>query len=184
MQTEIIISGFGGQGVLFAGQLLSYAALEKGLHVTWFPSYGPEMRGGTAHCTVILSDDEIGSPIVRNPTAAIVMNLPSLDKYETLVKTAGVLVVNTSLVDRDPERDDLRIVLVPANEIAEELGDKRLANLVMLGALLNHLDVLSVEEVGTSLERHIPEHHRDLLGGNLKALERGAALVAGEKLAT
>jgi 2-oxoglutarate ferredoxin oxidoreductase subunit gamma len=184
MQTEIIISGFGGQGVLFAGQLLSYAALEKGLHVTWFPSYGPEMRGGTAHCTVIISDDEIGSPIVRNPTAAIVMNLPSLDKYEPLVKNAGVLVVNTSLVDRDAERDDLRIVLVSANEVAEELGDKRLANLVMLGALLNHLDVLSVEEVGASLERHIPEHHRDLLEGNLKALERGAALAAGEKIAT
>jgi 2-oxoglutarate ferredoxin oxidoreductase subunit gamma len=184
MQTEIIISGFGGQGVLFAGQLLSYAALEKDLHVTWFPSYGPEMRGGTAHCTVIISDDEIGSPIVRNPVAAIVMNLPSLDKYEPLVKTTGVLVVNTSLVDRDPEREDLRIVLVPANEIAEELGDKRLANLVVLGALLNQLDVLSIEEVGASLDQHIPQHHRDLLEGNLKALERGAALAAEEKLAT
>jgi 2-oxoglutarate ferredoxin oxidoreductase subunit gamma len=184
MQTEIIISGFGGQGVLFAGQLLSYTALEKDLHVTWFPSYGPEMRGGTAHCTVIISDNEIGSPVIRNPAAAIVMNLPSLDKYEPLVKTDGVLVVNTSLVDRDPEREDLQIELVPANEIAEELGDKRLANLVMLGALLNHLDVLSVEEVGASLERHIPEHHRNLLEGNLKALERGAALAAAEKLAT
>ncbi|HEY44076.1 MAG TPA: 2-oxoacid:ferredoxin oxidoreductase subunit gamma [Anaerolineae bacterium] len=184
MQTEIIISGFGGQGVLFAGQLLSYAALEKDLHVTWFPSYGPEMRGGTAHCTVIISDDEIGSPVIRNPTAAIVMNLPSLDKYEPLVKTDGVLVVNTSLVDRDPEREDLQIELVPANEIAEELGDKRLANLVMLGALLNHLDVLSIDEVGASLKRHIPAHHRDLLQGNIKAMQRGTALAAGEKLAT
>ncbi len=184
MQTEIIISGFGGQGVLFAGQLLSYAALEKDLHVTWYPSYGPEMRGGTAHCIVIISDDEIGSPVIRNPTAAIVMNLPSLDKYEPLVKTDGVLVVNTSLVDRDPEREDLRIVLVPANDIAEELGEKRLANLVILGALLNQLDVLSIEEVGVSLDRHIPEHHRNLLEGNLKALERGAALAMEEKLTT
>ncbi|UCF59822.1 MAG: 2-oxoacid:acceptor oxidoreductase family protein [Anaerolineaceae bacterium] len=184
MQTEIIISGFGGQGVLFAGQLLSYAALEKDLHVTWYPSYGPEMRGGTAHCTVIISDDEIGSPVIRNPTAVIVMNLPSLDKYEPLIKTNGVLIVNTSLVDRDPEREDLRIVLVPANDIAEELGDKRMSNLVMLGSLVNKLDILSIEDIGTSLDRHIPKHRRNLLEGNLKALERGAALAMGEKLAT
>jgi 2-oxoglutarate ferredoxin oxidoreductase subunit gamma len=133
---------------------------------------------------VIISDDEIGSPVIRNPAAAVVMNLPSLDKYEPLIKTNGVLIVNTSLVDRNPERKDLRIVLVPANEIAEELGDKRLANLVMLGALLNQLDVLSIEEVGISLDRHIPEHRRDLLEGNLKALERGAALAMAEKLTT
>ncbi len=176
MQTEIVISGFGGQGALFAGQLLSYTALDKNLQVTWFPSYGPEMRGGTAHCTVIISDDEIGSPVVRNPNAAIVMNLPSLDKYEPLVETGGVLVVNTSLVDRIPTREDLIVVLVPANEIAEELGEKRLANLVMLGALLEHLDVLSVEEVGASLGVHIPEHRRNLLEGNFKALKRGASL--------
>jgi len=180
MQTEIVISGFGGQGALFAGQLLSYTALDKNLQVTWFPSYGPEMRGGTAHCTVIISDDEIGSPVVRNPNAAIVMNLPSLDKYEPLVETGGVLVVNTSLVDRIPTREDLIVVLVPANEIAEELGEKRLANLVMLGALLEHLDVLSVEEVGASLGVNIPEHRRNLLEGNLKALKRGASLASSK----
>ena len=112
------------------------------------------------------------------------MNLPSLDKYETLIKADGVLIVNTSLVDRDPEREDLSTVLVPANEIAEELGDKRMANLVMLGALVHKLDMLSIEDIGASLDRHIPEHRRNLLEGNLKALERGAALAMGEKLAT
>ena len=182
MQTEIIISGFGGQGALFAGQLLSYSALENGLQVTWIPSYGPEMRGGTAHCTVIISDDEIGSPVIRNPKAALVMNLPSLDKYEPLVETGGVLVVNTSLVDRNPTREDITVILVPANEIAEELGEKRLANLVMLGALLEHLDELSVEDVGSSLGVHIPEHRRNLLEGNLKALERGASLASSQAI--
>ena len=134
MQTEIIISGFGGQGALFAGQLLAYTALEKGLHVTWFPSYGPEMRGGTAHCIVIVADDEIGSPVVLRPEVAVAMNLPSLDKYEPLVKEGGLLLVNSSLVDRTPQRKDIDSLMIQANEIAEELGDKRMANLVLVGA--------------------------------------------------
>ena len=176
MQTEIIISGFGGQGALFAGQLLAYTGLDNDLHVTWFPSYGPEMRGGTAHCVVIISDDEIGAPIVKNPAAVIVMNIPSLDRYESLVKPGGVLVVNTSLVDRNPEREDIGVVLVPANEIAEELGNKRLANLVLLGALLDRLDVLSIEQVSEGLKVHIPAHRRNLLDLNIEALRRGAEL--------
>jgi 2-oxoglutarate ferredoxin oxidoreductase subunit gamma len=183
VQTEIIISGFGGQGVLFAGQLLAYTALDNGLEVTWFPSYGPEMRGGTAHCIVIISDDEIGSPVILNPYAAIVMNLPSLDKYESLVKEGGILVVNTSLVNRNPTRDDITSVLVPANEIAEELGDSRLANIVLVGALFECLDTLSLKAIGEGLGKHIPEHHRDLLGANLKALERGASVAKSETAA-
>jgi 2-oxoglutarate ferredoxin oxidoreductase subunit gamma len=174
VQTEVIISGFGGQGALFAGQLLSYTAMENDYHVTWYPSYGPEMRGGTAHCIVIISDDEIGSPVIKNPTAVIAMNIPSLEKYEPLVKPDGVLVVNTSLVDRNPTREDIKVVLVPANDLAEEMGEKRLANLILLGAMLEKLGVLSIEAVGESLKRHIPEHHRNLLEGNLKALARGA----------
>ncbi|MEW6568712.1 MAG: 2-oxoacid:acceptor oxidoreductase family protein [Chloroflexota bacterium] len=176
MQTEVIISGFGGQGVLFAGQLMAYAALEQGRHVTWIPSYGPEMRGGTAHCVVIVSDEEIGSPIVRSPTAAVVMNLPSLDRYEPLVKPGGVLIVNASLVDRSPSRTDLQAVMVPAIEIAEELGDKRLANLVMLGALLERLPVLTLEAIEKALRAHIPEHRRHLVEANLQALRRGASV--------
>ena len=174
MQTEIILSGFGGQGMLFAGQLLAYAALDAGKHVTWFPSYGPEMRGGTAHCVVIVSDDEIGSPIVRNPVAVIVMNLPSLDKYESLVRSGGTLVVNASLVDRAPSRADVDSTMVPAISIAEEIGDKRLANLVMLGALLERRPVLTAEAVREALDKHIPERHRNLLKANYTALERGA----------
>lgn len=174
MQTEIIISGFGGQGALFAGQLLAHAALDAGRQVTWIPSYGPEMRGGTAHCTVIISDEEIGSPVVRHPQAAIVMNIPSLDKYEGLLKTGGVLVVNSSLVDRSPARTDIDVVLLPANELAEELGDKRMANVVLVGGLLQRLPVLTHEQIRISLEKNIPAHRRNLLEANVKALARGA----------
>lgn len=181
MQTEIVISGFGGQGVLFAGQLLAYTALESDKHVTWFPSYGPEMRGGTAHCTVIVSDEEIGSPIVKNPQAVIVMNLPSLDKYEPLVKEGGVLVINSSLVDRVTEREDVSVVEVPANEIAEQLGNQRLANLVMVGALLNKMPVLDLEAISKSIENHIPERHKALIELNKKALKTGFELAEGEK---
>ncbi len=179
MQAEIIISGFGGQGVLFAGQLLAYTALDNDLHVTWFPSYGPEMRGGTAHCTVIISENDIGSPVVKNPRAVIVMNLPSLEKYEPLVKAGGCLVVNQSLVDREPERDDIRVLMVPANEIAEEMGHNRLANMVLLGALLAVDDGLTTEQVAASLNIHIPEHRRNLLEANYLALERGAQIARG-----
>lgn len=180
MQKEVIISGFGGQGALFAGQLLAYTALEQGLHVTWYPSYGPEMRGGTAHCTVILGDEEIGSPVVKNPTGVIVMNIPSLERYETLVAPGGYLVVNTSLVDRDPEREDITVILVPAVEIAEELGDKRLANLVLLGALMQRMGSLTIEQIGSALGRHIPEHRRNLLEANILALAKGAEIATSQ----
>jgi 2-oxoglutarate ferredoxin oxidoreductase subunit gamma len=180
MQTEILISGFGGQGVLFAGQLLAYAGLDYDMHVTWIPSYGPEMRGGTAHCTTILSDEAIGSPEVRNPKAVMVMNLPSLDKYEDLVKEGGILVVNTSLVDRIPERKDITVILIPANEIAEEMGDRRLANMVMTGALMQKLGTLTLDQLAESLDKHIPSHRRNLLEANIKAMNRGAELAEGE----
>ncbi len=173
MQTEIIISGFGGQGVLFAGQLLAFCAMDNEMQVTWFPSYGPEMRGGTAHCTVIVSDEEIGSPIIRNPKAAIVMNLPSLDRYEPLVAPGGSLIINSSLVDRPAQRDDISIVEIAASELAEEIADSRLANLIMVGALLSQLPLFTLLQISEALELHIPERRRDLLGANLKALELG-----------
>jgi len=173
MQTEIVFAGFGGQGVLFAGQLMAYAALAEGREVTWIPSYGPEMRGGTANCTVIISDEEIGSPIVRNPQAVIAMNLPSLDKYEPLVKPGGVLVVNSSIVTRACKRTDIRVVEVPANEVAEELGNMRLSNMVLLGALLSNLPVLPVEAVEKALKEHLPERHHKLLPQNYQALRSG-----------
>lgn len=176
MQTDIILSGFGGQGALFAGQVLAYAAMDAGRHVTWIPSYGPEMRGGTAHCTVIISDDEIGSPLVRNPLAAIAMNQPSLDKYEPLVVPGGVLIVNASLTTRTAARADIRVIAVPANAIAEELGNGRLANIVLTGALLAATHALPLEAVERALADHLPERHRHLLAANREALRRGAAL--------
>jgi 2-oxoglutarate ferredoxin oxidoreductase subunit gamma len=175
MQTEIVISGFGGQGVLFAGQLLAYTAMENNNDVTWFPSYGPEMRGGTASCTVIVADEEIGSPIVSSPTAAVVMNLPSLEKYEPTIKPDGVLIVNSSMVDRPVERSGVHTVLIPATEIAETLGDKRMTNMVMLGGLLANLPVFSQALLEKVLRKYTPERHIRFMDFNLQALNRGAA---------
>lgn len=174
MQTEIIVAGFGGQGVLFAGQLLAYAALDAGLEVTWFPSYGPEMRGGTANCTVIISDEEIGSPMVLNPRAVLALNLPSLDKYEPLVKEGGLLVINASMVDREATRQGINAVSLPASELAEGLGDKRMTNMVMLGALLANLPILKIEAIEKALKEHLPERHHRLLPLNSQALHAGA----------
>ncbi len=180
MQTEIMIAGFGGQGVLFAGQVLAYAAMDNGKEVTWIPSYGPEMRGGTANCTVIISDEEIGSPLVRNPRGVIAMNLPSLDKYEPMLREGGSLIVNSSLVNRSIERDDVQYVLIPANEIAETLGDKRMTNIVMVGALLAKIPVLSIEAIEKALEDHLPERHKKLLPLNFQALRAGDEFVRKE----
>ncbi len=174
MQTEVIVAGFGGQGVLFAGQLLSYAAMDLNKDVTWIPSYGPEMRGGTANCTVIIADEEIGSPLVRNPKAAIAMNLPSFDKYEPEIAPGGVLIVNSSMVNREPTRTDIQVVMIPGNEIAEQLGDKRMANMALLGGLLANLPVLPIEAVEKALEAHLPARHHKLLPMNFEALKKGA----------
>ncbi len=184
MQTEIVIAGFGGQGVMFAGQVLAYAALDSNKEVTWIPSYGPEMRGGTANCTVIISDEEIGSPMVLNPKAAIVLNLPSLDKYEPLVAQGGVLVANASLINRQPVRTDVDTVYIPANEIAESLGDKRMTNMVALGALLARLPVLPIEVIKQALKNHLPERHQHLLPVNFKALEMGDQFAEKESILT
>jgi 2-oxoglutarate ferredoxin oxidoreductase subunit gamma len=180
MQTEIVIAGFGGQGVLFAGQMLAFAGMDAGKDVTWMPSYGPEMRGGTANCTVVVADEEIGSPLVRHPKAAIVMNLPSLDKYEATVIPDGVLVVNASLVNRSVQRTDLISVMIPANDIAEAIGDRRLTNMVLLGALLEKLPVLPLSAIEDALKNHLPERHRRFLPSNLEALRQGAAYARGE----
>jgi 2-oxoglutarate ferredoxin oxidoreductase subunit gamma len=174
MQTEIFLAGFGGQGVMFAGQVLSYAAMDIGKEVTWIPSYGPEMRGGTANCTVVIADEEIGSPLVQNPPAVIVMNLPSLDKYEPTVKPGGVLIINSSMVDRDVVRTDITWVSIPCNEIAEQAGDRRMANIVATGALLALLPVLTLKDIESALKAHMPGRHKHLLPKNVEALKRGA----------
>ncbi len=167
MQKEIIIAGFGGQGVLFAGQVLAYAAMDSGKEVTWIPSYGPEMRGGTANCTVVIADEEIGSPLVQNPPAAIALNLPSYDKYEPLMQKGGVMVVNASMVDRGAKREDITTIFVHANEIAEEIGNRKLTNMVVVGALLVMLPEIPLEAVEAALKAHLPERHHKLLPNEL-----------------
>jgi 2-oxoglutarate ferredoxin oxidoreductase subunit gamma len=173
MQKEIIIAGFGGQGVLFGGQVVAYAAMDAGKEVTWIPSYGPEMRGGTANCTVVIADEEIGSPMVEHPPLAIALNLPSFDKYEQELQSGGTLIVNKSMVDRPAKRTDIKVVFVPCNEIAEEVGDKKLLTVVAVGALLTALTELSLDDVKKALEGHMPARHKDLLSKNLEALRRG-----------
>ncbi len=180
MQQEIIFSGFGGQGALFAGQLLAYAAMDEGKHVTWIPSYGPEMRGGTAHCTVIVSDEDIGAPIVRHPTVAVVLNIPSMDKYEPLVKPGGLLVVNRSLIPRPATRTDITVLEVPANDLATELGNVKMANVILLGALLAANPLVKLESVARALELHLPEKRRHLAQPNQAALFKGAEIARAQ----
>lgn len=172
-QTEIVFSGFGGQGVLFAGELLCFAAMSAGRETTWFPSYGPEMRGGTAHCTVIIGDQEIGSPLVDRPEAAVVMNIPSFDRYLEKVRPGGVLVFDSSLIDRASGRADLRLCAIPSTPLAESLGAKRVSNLILVGALLAALPVLSLDQVERAIADSLPERHKKMLPVNIAALRAG-----------
>ena len=174
MQTEFILSGFGGQGALLAGMVLAQAGMDSNKNVTWLPSYGPEMRGGTAHVTVIISDEEIGSPVVRCPKAALVLNNPSLEKYEPLVQPGGVLVYNSSLIASTSQRIDIRYVPVPASDIAAELGDGKIANMVALGALVAVTGVTPLAAVKQALAHHLPQSKRELLAADEQALQRGA----------
>jgi 2-oxoglutarate ferredoxin oxidoreductase subunit gamma len=177
MHEELIFSGFGGQGALFAGQLMTYAGMDAGWEVTWIPSYGPEMRGGTAHCTVILSDQPIGSPIIRNPTVAVVLNPESMIKYEPRVRPGGLLVSNSTLVRRAATRDDIEAIAVPANELAAELGNVKMANVVLLGAMLAKKEIVPLAAVETVLEEHLKGAKRRFIEPNKRALHRGAAFV-------
>jgi 2-oxoglutarate ferredoxin oxidoreductase subunit gamma len=147
MYNEIILAGFGGQGVLLIGKLLAYAGMNSGLEVTWMPAYGPEMRGGTCNCTVVLSDKPVGSPISRSPHGAIVLNLQSIDKFEPAVRPGGILVVNTSLINRAARRTDLTVVPVAANKIAVDAGSAKAANMVALGAYLGASSLVDPEIV-------------------------------------
>lgn len=176
METSIIIAGFGGQGVLFAGQLLAYAGMDYGLNVTWIPSYGPEMRGGTANCTVIISDEMVGAPTVAHPDVAIVLNLPSFEKYEPLVKPGGVLIVNSSLITARSERTDIEIVEIPANAIGEEFGSVKMLNMATVGALLARRPFISLDALMQSLTEHLPVRKHHLLEANKQVLQRGYEL--------
>lgn len=174
MHSEVIISGFGGQGTLYAGQVYAYAAMDEGKHVTWIPSYGPEMRGGTANCTVVISDEEIGSPSALHPRAVIALNLPSLDKYEPLVAPSGFLIVNESMVNREPTRTDIHCLMIPANTIAQEIGNERAANMVLLGALESNMKALPEGALERALEAHTAERLKKFIALNIEAMHRGA----------
>ncbi|HEY60372.1 MAG TPA: 2-oxoacid:ferredoxin oxidoreductase subunit gamma [Anaerolineae bacterium] len=175
MQIETVIAGFGGQGVLFTGKVLAYAAMNEGLEVTWFPSYGPEMRGGTANCVVVFSDEEIGSPQVLNPKAAIVMNQPSLEKYEQLVQKDGFLVINSSMVNREVKRDDIKIINIPGTDLAEALSDKRFTNIILLGGLVANSDFFPLKKIEKALGKSLKGKKGEMLELNIKALYKGAS---------
>lgn len=178
METSIVVAGFGGQGVLFAGQLLAYAGMDHGLNVTWFPSYGPEMRGGTAHCVVIISDGPIGSPIIERPDVAIVLNQPSFDKYESLVLPGGLLVVNSSLVNGRSRRTDIEELRVPANTLAEQAGTVKMLNVAAIGAMLAARPVVPLEVLEETLRSHLGQTKQHLVEANLRVLREGFAVHA------
>jgi 2-oxoglutarate ferredoxin oxidoreductase subunit gamma len=173
MTAKVIMAGFGGQGVVLMGTLLSYSAMVQGKHTTFFPSYGAEMRGGTANCSVIVSDDEIPSPVVSEPDCIVAMNIASLDKFESRVKAGGTVFVNSSLIKRDLTRDDVEEVRIPANEMAEELGSAKAANMVMLGGVLKKTGAVELDSAIESLGSVLSERAMALLDVNKKALRKG-----------
>jgi 2-oxoglutarate ferredoxin oxidoreductase subunit gamma len=175
---DVIISGFGGQGVMVIGNLLAYAAMKEDRHVTYLPVYGVEMRGGTANCTVVICSHEIGSPVVGRPRGAIVMNLPSLIKYESLVSPKGLLMINTSLIDlKETSRKDIEILPVPVNEIAIQNGSPKQANMVALGAFVEKTKLVRMDSLFESLEKVLDERYHHLIPFNIKAIQVGAEFV-------
>ena len=177
MNREIILSGFGGQGVMSIGKNLAEAGVVEGLEVSWVPSYGPEMRGGTANCTVILSSERIGAPLVETATEIIVMNRPSLLKFESAVKPGGTVFVNSSIVPDKVSRTDVRAVYVPCDEIAAELGNPKVANMVMLGAYIGATGALKVETIQEMIHEMFTGPKAKLIPLNLTALQKGMELV-------
>ncbi len=177
MTNEIIIAGFGGQGVVSSGIILAYAGLLENLNVTFFPSYGAEMRGGTANCSVVVSSEKIASPVVTNPDIVIIMNEPSLLKFEPMVKPKGLLFYNKTLIKSLPKRTDIENIPIEANKIAEELGQGRIANMVMLGAMLKKTKLLRLESMKVAQRARFAKASEEQLTLNDKALERGYALL-------
>ena len=174
-QYEVTFAGFGGQGIMVAGQLLAYTGIKEDKSVCWIPSYGPEMRGGTAYCTVVISDIRIGSPIINNPQAACVFNRPSFDKFSQRVKPGGLLLVNSSLIDTQTDRTDLTELLVPANQIAMDAGSVKVANTVMLGAFVGASGIVNFDNLVSVLEKKLG-YKKDLLEINKKVVEQGYRL--------
>lgn len=184
MEERIVVAGFGGQGVMAIGQLLTYAGMIEDKHVSWLPSYGPEMRGGTANCNVIVSDDAIGAPVIEEAGAAIVMNKPSLDKFENNIVKGGKLFINSSLIEQKAEREDIDIYYIPANEIANELGNDKVANMVILGAYLEATKLVKQESVLEAFTKVFGENKAHLLPLNKEAIEKGAEAAKSQEKVT
>ena len=177
-ETKIVIAGFGGQGVVLAGNILAHAAVIENKNVTGMVSYGVEMRGGTANSTVVISDDEIASPCIERPNAAMILNQPSLDKFEDALEPDSIVLLNSSLISREIARDDIRIATVEATAIARELGNVRVANIVALGAFVKSTGVVKIESIEKAIRQLFAEKKPGLAEINIKALEQGVATVA------
>jgi len=172
MQSEVQFAGFGGQGIMLMGQIMAQAAMDQGYEVVWIPSYGPEMRGGTAYCTVVISDRPIGSPIIRNPKHLVAMNRPSLEKFAPTVQAGGTIFINSSIISIDADRDDVDVIKVPIIEIAKELGNIKTANIVALAAFVSRSQVVDFELLRESVKNKFAKREK-LIPLNMKALEAG-----------
>ena len=173
MTHSFLIAGFGGQGLLFAGKFLAIKGMNEGKEISWLPSYGPEMRGGTASCSVIVSDDPVGSPIIDHPDVLMVMNLPSLDKYEQTVAPGGMIFLDSSLIERKVERTDVKVFYVPATKMAGEQGVSTLANMILTGKILKELGEFDEESIKAALNKVVSAKHPEMFDFNIKALSLG-----------
>ena len=182
MEKSVIIGGFGGQGVLFLGKILAHAGMLEGKEVTWFPSYGAEMRGGTANCTVVISDELIGSPVITKPDTLVAMSDASLKKFDQKIKNGGSLFLDSSLINNKEDlRKDIEIFAVPATEIARKLGNTKSANMVLLGALIARTGILSKLSVFKALDSSMPDNKKDLTAGNKNAITEGMKYIENKK---
>ncbi len=179
-EKQVLFAGFGGQGVLSMGQFLTHAAMGAGKNVSWVPSYGAEMRGGTANCLVTIADEEISSPVTENPMMAVIMNRPSLDKFENKIQPNGTIVLNSSLVDRKPARDDLTVLELPVNKLAEEINNPRGANMILLGAYLEKTGVVEIEQVLEIFENIFKGKKQSVIDKNKEAFLAGVAYAQSE----
>ena len=175
MNKEILIAGFGGQGILFAGKFLAYEGLIENREVSWLPSYGPEMRGGTANCSIILSDNAIGSPIVNEPDILIAMNLPSLEKYENSVKKGGMILFDSALIDKEVNRDDVEVYPIPATKLASDENLPGLANMIMIGHMIKKSGIIPEENIEKAMQKVVPAAKQNLFDLNMKAIQLGAS---------
>jgi len=173
MNQNILFAGFGGQGILFSGKVIAYAGLMEGMEISWLPSYGPEMRGGTANCSVCLSERPIGSPLVVTPDILVVMNLPSLEKFEKEVVPGGTIIIDSSIIDKKVEREDVKVIYIPASKLAEQNGLKGSANMIIVGKLFKEIKFCSRENLDKGIAKSVPSKKEDLLEKNMRAIQIG-----------